>query len=131
MIDNTITIDDFSKVEIRVGKVELAENVEKSEKLIRLHVDFGSFGKRIIFTGVRGYGYTPEDFVSKQFLFVTNLLPRKMMGEESQGMILAVDSFSPEYSGEASGLKNANEEKTVSKPLFISGEGLPVGSKIR
>ncbi len=109
---STITIDDFSNVKIRVGRVEEAEHVEKSEKLIRLHVDFGSFGNRTIFTGVRTYGYTADDFVGKQFLFVVNLEPRKMMGEESQGMILAVNS--------ADG-----------KPLFISGEGLPMGSKIR
>ena len=109
---STITIDDFSSVEIRVGKVEKAEYVEKSEKLIRLHVDFGSFGKRIIFTGVRNYGYIANDFIEKQFLFVVNLEPRKMLGEESQGMILAVDS--------ADG-----------KPLFISGENLPIGSSIR
>jgi len=109
---STITIDDFSSVEIRVGKVEQAEHVEKSEKLIRLHVDFGSFGKRIIFTGVRNYGYIANDFIEKQFLFVVNLEPRKMLGEESQGMILAVDS--------ADG-----------KPLFISGENLPIGSSIR
>ena len=89
-----------------------AEHVEKSEKLIRLHVDFGWFGKRIIFTGVRTYGYTADDFIGKQFLFVVNLEYRKMLGEESRGMILAIDS-------------------TDGKPLFVSGEGLPVGSKIR
>lgn len=109
---STITIDDFSNVEVRVGKVEQAEHVEKSEKLIRLHVDFGDFGKRVIFTGVRTYGYTADDFTGKQFLFVVNLEPRKMMGEESQGMILAVDSIE-------------------GKPLFISGDNLPVGSAIR
>ena len=109
---STITIDDFSSVEIRVGKVEKAEYVEKSEKLIRLHVDFEDFGKRVIFTGIRTYGYTADDFIEKQFLFVVNLEPRKMLGEESQGMILAVDS--------ADG-----------KPLFISGENLPIGSSIR
>lgn len=119
---SNITINDFSKVEIRVGLVEQAEHVEKSEKLIRLHVDFGSFGKRVIFTGVRTYGYTADNFTGKQFLFVVNLEPRKMPSyvktsagavvEESQGMILAVDS--------ADG-----------KPLFISGKGLPIGSKIR
>jgi len=106
-----ITIDDFALVEMRVGKVEAAENVEKSEKLIRLHVDFGEIGKRIIFTGVRGFGYTPEDFISKQFFFVVNLEYRKMMGEESQGMIMAVDG--------------------PDKPIFLTAEGIPVGAKIR
>lgn len=107
-----ITIDDFGKVEMRVGKVIEATNKEGSEKLIRLVVDFGS-EKRIIFTGVRGYGYTPGDFLNKQFFFITNLAPRKMMDEESQGMILAVDS------------------ETEKKPLFVSADGMPVGAKIR
>jgi tryptophanyl-tRNA synthetase len=109
---SVITIDDFSSVEIRVGKVGQAQHVEKSEKLIRLHVDFGDFGKRVIFTGVRTYGYTADDFAGKQFLFVVNLEPRKMMGEESRGMILAVDG--------ADG-----------KPLFVPGDNLPIGSPIR
>ncbi|MFH0750178.1 MAG: tryptophan--tRNA ligase [Candidatus Gottesmanbacteria bacterium] len=109
---STITVDDFADVEIRVGKVEQADHVEKSEKLIRLHVDFGEFGTRIIFTGVRTYGYTADDFVNKQFFFVVNLIPRKMMGEESQGMIIAIDG--PD-----------------GKPLFVSGEHLPIGSRIR
>lgn len=118
-----VTIDDFGKIEIRVGKVVEAKNKEVSDKLIRLLVDVGpasaeaSAGRgrdiRVIFTAVRPFGYTPEDFADKQFLFITNLAPRKMMDEESQGMILAVDS----------------EDK--SKPLFISAEGLPVGAKIR
>lgn len=106
-----ITIDEFAKVEMRVGKVVKAEEVEKSEKLIRLTVDFGEFGQRIIFTGVRTYGYVPADFADKQFLFVINIPYRKMMGEESQGMILAVDG--------------------PDKPIFISGEGMPLGAKVR
>ncbi|MEK7166409.1 MAG: tryptophan--tRNA ligase, partial [Patescibacteria group bacterium] len=63
-----ISIDDFAKVEQRVGKVIEATNVEKSEKLIRLVVDLGEIGTRIIFTGVRSFGYSPEFFISKQFL---------------------------------------------------------------
>lgn len=108
-----ITVDDFAKVEVRVGKVLDAINKEGSEKLIRLTVDFGEFGQRIIFTGVRTFGYAPEDFIEKQFLFVVNLEPRRMLDEESQGMILAVD------------------DETKEKPLFISAEDLPLGSKIR
>jgi len=115
---STITIDDFANIDIRVGKVEAAEDVEKSDKLIRLHVDFGEFGKRIIFTGVRHYGYTKDTFIGKQFFFVVNIPYRKMMGEESQGMIIAVDSM------DAPG-------ETATKPLFISGANLPVGSRIR
>src|SRR3989344_4282050 len=106
-----ITIDDFAKVEIRVGKVTKAENVEKSEKLIRLTVDFGD-ETRTIFTAVRIYGFTPEDFDQKKFLFCTNLEPKKMMGEESQGMILAV------YGGDG-------------KPIFVSADSMPLGAKVR
>ncbi len=103
-----------------MGYVEAAEDVEKSEKLIRLHVDFGEIGKRTIFTGVRPYGYKADDFKDKRFLFVTNLEYRKMMGEESQGMILAVD-----------GLDLSFGEHGSVKPMFISAEGLPVGAKVR
>lgn len=109
----TISIDDFAKIEVRVGEVVEAKNKEKSDKLIRLVVDVGEKKPRIIFTAVRGFGYTPEDFLGKQFFFITNLASRKMMDEESQGMILAVDSADR------------------SEPLFISAEGMPVGAKIR
>jgi tryptophanyl-tRNA synthetase len=108
----TISIDEFGRVELRVGKVVEARNKEGSEKLIRLVVDVGDPNPRIIFTGVRGFGYTPEDFAGKQFFFITNLAPRKMMDEESQGMILAVDG--------ADG-----------KPQFVSAEKIPIGAKIR
>lgn len=112
-LGTSISIDDFARVEMTVGRVVEAANKEGSDKLIRLVVDFGALGKRIIFTGVRGYGYTPGDFLGKQFFFVTNLVSRKMMGEESQGMIMAVDST------------------TEKKPLFVSADGLPIGAKIR
>ena len=90
-----VSIDDFARIEVRVGIVLEATNKEGSDKLIRLVVNVGESAHRIIFTGVRGYGYTPEHFAEKQFFFITNLEPRKMMDEESQGMILAVDSADP------------------------------------
>jgi len=107
-----ININDFAKVEIKVGLVTQAEDVEKSNKLIKLKVNLGEEDERTIFTGVRTFGFTPEDFNDKQFLFVTNLEPRKMMGEESQGMILAVD-------GEDG------------QPFFVSAAGLPLGAQVR
>lgn len=85
-----ISISDFQNVEIRVGLVKEATNKEGSEKLIRLVVDFGN-ETRIIFTAVRSYGYTPDFFQGKKFLFLTNLEYKKIMDEESQGMILATD----------------------------------------
>ncbi|MBI5448930.1 tryptophan--tRNA ligase [Candidatus Gottesmanbacteria bacterium] len=122
-----ITIDEFTKVELRVGKVIEATNKERSEKLIRLVVEFGpafakSYGeaKRIIFTGVRGFGYTPADFLNKQFFFITNLAPRKMMDEESQGMILAVDGDELPFG-----------QHGPKKPVFVSAEGFSIGAKIR
>ena len=127
-----ISIGDFSKIEIRVGEVVEAKNVEGSKKLIRLVVDFNEPEKRIIFTGVRQYGYIPENFLNKQFLFVANLEPRKMpsyvetsegkLPEYSQGMILAVDS--------STGLEQVGSGAET-KPIFISGENLPLGSKVR
>lgn len=81
------TIEDFLKVQLRVGMIEKAEFVEKSDKLLKLQVNFGEFGTRQIFSGIRKY-YAPEELVGKQGTFVFNLQPRKMMGEESQGMML-------------------------------------------
>jgi len=82
-----ITIDDFVKVQLIVGTVAQAEAVEKSDKLIKLQVDFGGLGTKQIFAGVKKY-YKPEELVGKQGIFVYNLKPRKIMGMESQGMML-------------------------------------------
>lgn len=90
----TITIDDFAKLDLRVGTVVNCEEKEGSEKLLRLTVDFGEEGIRTILSGIKQW-YTPEDLKGKQFIFVFNLAPRKMMGEESQGMLLAADGEKP------------------------------------
>lgn len=89
-----ISFEDFSKVELHVGTVLEAEEVEGSEKLIKQIVDFGELGTRQILSGIRKW-YTPESLVGKQFVYVTNLEPRMMMGLESQGMLLATDSKKP------------------------------------
>jgi methionine--tRNA ligase beta chain len=105
-----ITINDFQNIEMRVGVVVEAANKEGSEKLIRLVVDFGT-EKRIIFTAVRPYGFTPDFFQGKKFLFLTNLEYKKIMDEESQGMILATDS--------------------TNGPVFVDpGENSVIGSRI-
>lgn len=83
-----ISYEEFNKLDMRVGTVVNASKVEKSTKLIKLEVNFGSF-ERVILTGMQEW-YTPEDFINKQFIFLVNLEPRKMMGMESQGMILAI-----------------------------------------
>ena len=89
--ENIISIDDFAKVDMRVGLIEHAEPLEKSDKLMKLQVDFGSLGKRQILSGVRKY-LTVEDLQGKKGIFVTNFVPRMMMGHESQGMMLTAES---------------------------------------
>ncbi|CAN5161126.1 hypothetical protein BH09PAT1_BH09PAT1_3890 [soil metagenome] len=85
-----ITIVDFAKLDLRVGHVKEAVRKEGSEKLIRLTVDFGEAGMRTIFTALYPL-FQPEEFLNKQFVFVFNRAPRKMMDEESQGMIMAAE----------------------------------------
>jgi methionyl-tRNA synthetase len=84
--DNLISIDGLTKVEIKTGKVVKAEAVEGSDKLIRLEVDTGE--PRQIVAGI-GKAYRPEDLEGKTIVVVTNLKPAKLMGIESQGMLLA------------------------------------------
>ena len=82
------TIDDFQKIELRLGTVLSAEAVEGADKLYVLKVDFGEESPRQILSGIREY-IQPDELLGKQFPFVTNLAPRMLRGHESQGMILA------------------------------------------
>lgn len=84
--DNYISIEDFAKVELKIGRVISAERVEKSDKLIKLRVDIGE--ERQIVAGI-GKAYDPEYLVGKEIVVVANLKPAKLMGVESQGMLLA------------------------------------------
>lgn len=86
LADNVISIGDFMKVELKIGKVVSAERVKKSEKLLKLQVDTGQM--RQIVAGI-GKAYTPEDLVGKKVVVITNLQPAKLMGNESNGMLLA------------------------------------------
>lgn len=83
-----ISIDDFKKVEIRVGEIMLAEPVVGSEKLLRLEVNFGT-EKRQVVSGIAKHFLDPSVLVGKKCAFATNLAPRTMMGLESQAMLLA------------------------------------------
>lgn len=86
-----ITIEEFRKVEIRIGKIINAEKVEGADRLLKLEVDFGSeIGKRQIASGIAEW-YQPEDLVGKSLPFVVNLEPRNFKGVESQGMLLAIE----------------------------------------
>lgn len=84
-----VTFDDFSKLDLRVGKVLECIKVPKADKLLQFLIDDG-MGKRTIISGIAAW-YKPEDLVGKQVCFIANLEPRKLKGIESQGMILSVE----------------------------------------
>lgn len=86
--DAKIDFEDFIKVDLRIGHIKSAERVEGSEKLMKLIVDLGEQEDRQILAGISKY-YSPEELTDKKAIFVANLRPRKMMGLESNGMILA------------------------------------------
>jgi methionine--tRNA ligase beta chain len=98
---DTITFEQFKQVEIRIGKVLKAEKVENADKLLKLQVDFGplasfgqaSKGKRVVRQIVSGIAqsFTPKELIGKKLPFVVNLEYRKFKGEESQGMLVAID----------------------------------------
>jgi methionine--tRNA ligase beta chain len=113
-----ITIEEFLKVELRVGIVLEASDVEGSEKLIKQIVDFGDLGKRQILSGIKQW-YKPAQLIGKQFVYVVNLEPRMMMGLESQGMILAAEGDNPSTS--------SGHRKPI--PIKPSGK-VPAGAKL-
>jgi methionyl-tRNA synthetase len=85
-----IGIEDFAKVQLRVGKIVAAERVEKSEKLVKLKVDIGTETRQVV-AGI-GKSYAPEQLLDKSIVIVANLKPAKLMGIESQGMLLAASA---------------------------------------
>jgi len=105
-----ITYEDFKKLDLRVAKIIEAERVENSEKLIKLQIDAAG-EKRQIVAGI-GKFYNPEDLINKQIVVVVNLESRKLMGEESQGMLLA-----------------ASNEDQIS--LLMPDKEIPLGSIVR
>ena len=105
-----ITYEDFKKLDLRVAKILEAERIENSEKLIKLQIDAAG-EKRQIVAGI-GKFYNPEDLINKQIVVVVNLESRKLMGEESQGMLLA-----------------ASNEDQIS--LLMPDKEIPLGSIVR
>jgi methionyl-tRNA synthetase len=85
----TINYEDFNKIDVRIGTITACERIEKSDKLLKLDVDFGELGKRQVLAGIAKW-YQPEELIGVQTTFVFNLEARKMMGLESQGMIFAL-----------------------------------------
>jgi len=107
-----INFDDFTKIDFRVGKVIKAENIEGADTLMRLKVDFGPLGERIILSGIKKW-YKPKDLKGNNYIFVYNLEPKKMMGEDSQGMIMA-----------------AEDEEAVSCVLLVPDSDIPPGTRV-
>ena len=86
----TISFAEFQNLDLRIGRVLQAERIPESRNLIRMKVDLGGKEVRNILAGIAEW-YPPKELVNKSFIFVVNLEPKKMMGEESQGMILCAD----------------------------------------
>ena len=91
-IKQTIDFSDFEKLDIRVGHIKHCERVKKANKLLKFTIDDGSGTDRIIVSGIAKY-YEPADLIGKDVCFIANLAPRKLMGIESQGMILSAEDF--------------------------------------
>ena len=114
LFEDLVDFDTFSKSDFRVVKVKACEEVPKSKKLLKFTLDDGTDQDRIILSGIKNY-YGPEELVGKTLLAITNLPPRKMMGEESCGMLL---SAVYDYDGEE-GLR-----------LIMLDKNIPAGAKI-
>ncbi|MBQ8932644.1 MAG: methionine--tRNA ligase, partial [Ruminiclostridium sp.] len=84
-----ISIDDFAKVKLRSGEITACEKIKKAKKLLKLQIDDGREGRQIV-SGIAQY-YTPEELIGKKIIFVANLSPAKLCGEDSNGMLLACD----------------------------------------
>ncbi len=109
-----VTIDDFARCDMRVCKVLACENVKKSDKLLRFTLDDGSGSPRQILSGIAKF-YKPEELVGKTVAAILNLPPRKMMGLESNGMLL-------------SAVKEENGQENLH--LLILDDGIPAGAKL-
>jgi methionyl-tRNA synthetase len=115
-----ITWNDFAKIEFRVGEIIEAISVEGSEKLIRMVVDFGEeLDKRIVFSGIKHW-YSPEELQGKKTVFVVNMPPKKIMGEESQAMIFGASAF----------VKTTADKEDEEMSILILEKDLPNGTKV-
>ena len=89
---NTISIDDFAKLDLRIGTVLECGFIDGSDKLLRFLLDAGELGQRQIFSGIRAAYAEPEKLVGRKVVFIANLAPRKMRFGVSEGMILSAGS---------------------------------------
>ncbi|MAF59825.1 MAG: methionine--tRNA ligase subunit beta [Candidatus Pacebacteria bacterium] len=91
-----ISFEDFKKLDIRIGKVESAERIPETDKLLKLSINFGEETRQIV-SGIAEY-ISESEIVGRSYPFIVNLEPRTIRGEESQGMILAVGSDDGSFS---------------------------------
>jgi tRNA-binding protein len=103
-VSGLVDIEEFKRIDLRVGLVKSAERIKGSDKLIKLVVDLGELGERQIVAGL-GKWYPPEYFVGKYVIVVANLKPKRIVGVESQGMLLATDTDPPVIATVASEVK--------------------------
>lgn len=108
-----IPYDDFAKVEMKVGKILTAEKIPETDKLLKLSVDFGEEKVRQIVSGISLYFPDPSILVGRSCLFVTNLEPRVIRGQESNGMILALSTEDGKFS------------------LLEPNKDIPIGTKVK
>jgi methionyl-tRNA synthetase len=107
-----IGIEDFARLDLRIGKVLVCECVEGSDKLLRFELDAGELGKRQIFSGIRASYGEPEKLVGRNVVFIANLAPRKMRFGTSEGMILSAG-----FDGGALALLSADENAQPGMPV--------------
>ena len=93
-VAETIGIDDFAKIDLRIARIANAEHVEGADKLLRLTLDVGELGTRQVFAGIKS-AYAPEALVGRLTVMVANLAPRKMKFGMSEGMVLAASGDAP------------------------------------
>jgi len=106
-----VNIEDFAKLDIKIGEIVEAEKIPDTDRLLKLRVDLGEESPRQIISGIAEYFPDPQRLVGRQAPFLTNLEPRTLKGYESQGMILAV-------SGEAGfSLLNPSQEVQNGSPI--------------
>ena len=83
-----INFNDFSKLDLRIAQVKQAEEVNASKKLLKITLDVGDLGEKIIISGIKEW-YQPKDLIGKSILYLANLRPKEIFGLKSEGMILA------------------------------------------
>jgi methionine--tRNA ligase beta chain len=88
-VKEDVTLDVLDKIDIRVGTIKLVEDIQKSDKLVKLTVDFGDFTRNIL-VGMKGERANPKEIEGQQALFIVNLAPKKMAGEISEGMLFDI-----------------------------------------